>query len=106
MYGIRSPDGGAHFDEFCVSGTEGDLIDEAELLNEEIPDGDPVYEVVGLFAADQLQTVGWLRQDFPDDIRNDDAPLFMLGGKDPSGIMGVKYVPLVIAPSKALNPAR
>ena len=37
---------------------------------------------------------GWLRADYCDDNRRGDAPLFVLGNKDPSGIWGVKYIPL------------
>lgn len=38
--------------------------------------------------------IGWLRADYCDDNRRGDAPLFVLGNKDPSGAWGVKYVPL------------
>lgn len=39
--------------------------------------------------------IGWLRSDYnSDDIRDPDAPLFMLGSNNPSETWGVKYMPL------------
>lgn len=39
--------------------------------------------------------IGWLRSDYnSDDKRDPNAPLFMLGGNDPSETWGVKYLPL------------
>ncbi|MES0345691.1 DUF550 domain-containing protein [Citrobacter koseri] len=41
-----------------------------------------------------LPVIGWLRADYLDDNRKDDAPLFVLGEKDPSTALGVVYMPL------------
>lgn len=49
--------------------------------------------------AYKLPVIGWLRADYLDDNRKDDAPLFVLGEKDPSTAMGVAYIPLVGSPA-------
>jgi hypothetical protein len=41
-----------------------------------------------------LPVTGWLRADYCDDNRRGDAPLFVLGNKDPSSACDVKYIPL------------
>ena len=41
-----------------------------------------------------LPVTGWLRADYCDDNRRGDAPLFVLGNKDPSSAWDVKYIPL------------
>lgn len=41
--------------------------------------------------------VGWLRADYQDDNRGlrGNAPLFVLGKKDPSSVWGLGYIPLI-----------
>ncbi|HBL5332737.1 TPA: hypothetical protein LR339_004592 [Enterobacter hormaechei] len=46
--------------------------------------------------ANKLPAIGWLRADYQDDNRGlrGNAPLFVLGKKDPSTVWGLDYVPL------------
>ncbi|MGK0703711.1 DUF551 domain-containing protein [Yokenella regensburgei] len=42
--------------------------------------------------------IGWLRADYQEDNRHDEAPLFVLGKNDPSAMWGVTYMPLGNSP--------
>ena len=46
--------------------------------------------------AYKLPAIGWLRADYQDDNRGlrGNAPLFVLGKKDPSSVWGLDYIPL------------
>ncbi|HDV8228223.1 TPA: hypothetical protein RJ933_002579 [Enterobacter hormaechei] len=46
--------------------------------------------------ANKLPAIGWLRADYQDDNRGlrGNAPLFVLGKKDPSSVWGLDYIPL------------
>ncbi|EMX6707928.1 DUF551 domain-containing protein [Enterobacter hormaechei] len=46
--------------------------------------------------ANKLPAIGWLRADYQDDNRGlrGNAPLFVLGKKDPSTVWGLDYIPL------------
>jgi len=46
--------------------------------------------------AYKLPAIGWLRADYQDDNRGlrGNAPLFVLGKKDPSTVWGLDYIPL------------
>lgn len=46
--------------------------------------------------AYKLPEIGWLRADYQDDNRGlrGNAPLFVLGKKDPSSVWGLDYIPL------------
>ncbi|KYJ76811.1 hypothetical protein AT292_25495 [Enterobacter cloacae] len=49
-----------------------------------------------VMTAYKLPAIGWLRADYQDDNRGlrGNAPLFVLGKKDPSTVWGLDYIPL------------
>ncbi|HFK5727966.1 MULTISPECIES: DUF551 domain-containing protein [Enterobacter] len=49
-----------------------------------------------VMTAYKLPAIGWLRADYQDDNRGlrGNAPLFVLGKKDPSSLWGLDYIPL------------
>lgn len=58
MYGIRTPDGTAWLDEYCVDRDRDELESgQVAALNEGAEDGDGRYEAVALYTADQVEAM-------------------------------------------------
>jgi len=65
MFGIIDPDGEPHMDECCVSTKINGVEDWVAMLNDDVEVGEPLYKVMPLYAAPQLQAVkvpdGWIK---------------------------------------------
>lgn len=62
----------------------------------ELPTGINQGKSEPVTTANKLPAIGWLRADYQDDNRGlrGNAPLFVLGKKDPSTVWGLDYIPL------------
>ncbi|HGG9088822.1 hypothetical protein ACE3LL_16360 [Enterobacter hormaechei subsp. steigerwaltii] len=89
---------GSAFDKYAHSPSQAIDVLESALFGE----SDDTWRAAMLQVAEpvtmayKLPAIGWLRADYQDDNRGlrGNAPLFVLGKKDPSTVWGLDYIPL------------
>ncbi len=67
-------------------------------LSEKCRSGENVQKMQEPVSQPYMLPVGWIRADYQDENSRGDAPLFVLGKKDPQPAWGVAYMPLSNSP--------
>ncbi len=71
MYAIQDEDGNAYFSEHCVGPVHGDLIDEIEHLNDDLPEGaEDKYKIVPVYLAALSRPNAPVEQGGREDLRS------------------------------------
>ncbi|WP_431614200.1 hypothetical protein [Enterobacter hormaechei] len=89
---------GPSFDKYAHSPSQAIDVLESALFGEHDDDcrAAMLQGAEPVTTAYKLPAIGWLRADYQDDNRGlrGNAPLFVLGKKDPSTVWGLDYIPL------------